>query len=152
VLELWWNRLSHQRLWNQTHKENTKGGEGVIGQEWLMSEIEYFGTPDIHRAQVKKILDYVCEVAFSDREHRWWNDYTPIHYDADDAMCFMTDFIEENPNNNITIMCANDAVFIRLKCGENSYIVSDYIDEDAHNKVFEMLVWVMAQSLGFKEE
>jgi hypothetical protein len=125
-------------------------------QLWELQDISYFNTGigmhDMYYEKVKLLFDYVCSMVFEKSEGMWWNDDFEMNFDAEDAMCFMTDYIEENKNHLISIECVSDRLNVLLKCEGCSYFVTESIINDAHTKLFEMMIWVMAKSLGFTEE
>jgi|TARA_R110002050_G_scaffold253784_1_gene392028 hypothetical protein len=100
-----------------------------------------------------ELFEYVCNMGFQENsKNRWWNDEIGVEIDANHAMTFITCYIEENPNNIISIHCANDALIISFKCEGCDNVIAGNIIDDVHAYVFEMLIWIMAKGLGYEEE
>jgi len=99
----------------------------------------------------KSLFNYVAQLSFQEEEYMWWNDSLGITFDADSAITFMTDFIEENPESGLGIMCNDGKLGIMYNFGRNFYTIEEHIQNDAHCYVFQMMLWVIAKGFGFEE-
>jgi hypothetical protein len=125
-------------------------------QIWEMDDVDYFGGiwPDrisYEKLRLQPIFDYVCKMGFENDEGMWWTDEYGMDFSPSGAITFMTDFIEQNPNHKIEIECTYDVMNVSVNCDGCAYYFTDFIRNDAHNRLFEMLIWVLAKSLGFEE-
>ena len=123
---------------------------------WEMDNISYFNGIGLdektyNQVILQPIFNYVCKLSFENDKEMWWNDDIGMCFTTSGIMTFIIDFIEQHPTHEINIECKCDVVNVSINCAGCFYCVTDYFDNDAHNKIFEMVIWVIAKSLGFEE-
>ena len=93
-----------------------------------------------------------------DKEVWWWNDKDDPSsvkinlHSTDDAITFITDYVEANEGTKIRIKFIVNGIDVELETADNYYVISEDFEDDAHNKIFTMVLWVIAKSLGYGEE
>ena len=93
-----------------------------------------------------------------DKEVWWWNDKDDPSsvkinlHSTDDAITFITDYVEANEGTKIRIKFIVNGIDVELETADNYYVISQDFEDDAHNKIFTMVLWVIAKSLGYGEE
>ena len=93
-----------------------------------------------------------------DKEVWWWNDKDDPSsvkinlHSTNDAVTFITDYVEANERTKIRIKFIVNGIDVELETTNNLYTISEDFENDAHNKIFTMVLWVIAKSLGYGEE
>ena len=93
-----------------------------------------------------------------DKEVWWWNDKDDPSsvkinlHSTNDAITFITDYVEANEGTKIRIKFIVNGIDVELETANNLYTISEDFEDDAHNKIFTMVLWVIAKSLGYGEE
>jgi len=131
--------------------------------EWDLHEVMDSGSNEELFNYIIKMTQSNCGKPFDEEAYSyepnsgwWWNDkdyHTPINLDCtSDAITFITDYIEANEGTKIEIKFELGSIVVELQTMNNYYIISEDFHADAHVKIFAMVLWVIAKSLGYGEE
>jgi len=112
----------------------------------------------------EELFNYIIKTTQSkrgipfDKKVWWWNDEddpTLIKIDLNctrDAITFITDFVEANEGTKIEIRFVIGAIVVELETMDAIYTISEDFRLDAHLRIFTMVLWLIAKSLGYGEE
>jgi len=112
----------------------------------------------------EELFNYIIKTTQSiegvsfDEKTWWWNDEddpSPVKINlhcAQDAITFITDYVEANEGTEIEIKFIIDTIFVELQTMDKFYSIYYEFRNDAHVEIFTMVLWVIAKSLGYGEE